>query len=232
MSTNMFRRTAVGALAIAGALGLAACNSDSPTVDKPTSAASSAAPTSESTTDESPSTSEETSPSEEPTPEESTTTSEETSPSEGGTPADGPTEATDARATLKIGQPAVIVDGDDTFRLTPKALEVAPDSVFSTTKLKRSNGTVYYLKFDVAAIKTNSTYFGTNSVNGLFFHPQIDPSVKGAKRLYGDTPACSSDSKKLAAGESASSCYIYQVPGKTVTNVVYNDHDHAIRWAK
>lgn len=228
MSTNLIRRSMVSAVALSAVLGLAACNSDSPAVEKPTSGAtSSAAPTSESTTSEAPRTSEE------PSSESSSPSSEETSPSsESNDSTGGSTDVTDAKATLQIGQPAVINDDDDTFRLTPKSLEVAPDSVFSTTKLKKSNGTVYYLKFDVAAVKANSTYFGSNSVNGLFFHPEIDPSLKGAKRLYGDTPECTSESKKLAPGESASSCYIYQIPGKSVSNVVYSDNDHHIRWTK
>lgn len=225
MSTNIFRRILVGAVAIAGALSLAACNSDSPQVDKPTSAAtSSAAPTSEAPpTSANPTTDQATT--DEPTTEEST-------PSDPSTTDDGPTQVTDANATLKMGEPAVIKDDDDTYRLTAKSLEVAPDSVFSETKLKRSNGTVYYLKFDVTAIKTNSTYFGTNSVNGLFFHPEIGAGVKNAKRLYGHTSGCDDDSEKLSAGQSGSSCYVYQVPGSTVNSVVFNDTDHNIRWTK
>jgi hypothetical protein len=230
MSTNAFRRTLVGTVAIAGVLGLAACNSDSPAVHTPTGAAtSSAAPTREA-----PSTSSQ------PTDEASSPSSEETTPSdsssdsssESSSAADGPTSVTDANATLKLGEPAVIEDDDDTYRLTAKSLEVAPDSVFSETSLKKANGTVYYLKFDVTAIKTNSTYFGTNSVNGLFFHPEIGSTVKNAKRVYGHTAACDDDTKKLAAGESGTSCYMYQVPGATVTSVVYNDYDHNIRWTK
>lgn len=214
MSTNIFRRSLVGAVAIAGALSLAACNSDSPTVNTPTGAATTSAaptsvapPTSDAPTTEAPPTSEE------PT-------------------SDGPTEATAANATLALGQSAVIKDSDDTYRLTPKSLEVAPDSVFSETSLKRANGTVYYLKFDVTAIKTNSTYFGTNSVSGLSFHPEIGTGVKNAKRLYGHTTACEDGSKKLAAGQTGSNCFVYQVPGSTVTSVVYNDNDHNIRWTK
>ncbi|GGB26740.1 hypothetical protein GCM10011492_16270 [Flexivirga endophytica] len=237
MSTTIFRRTVVGAVAIAGALSLAACNNDSAAVDTPTGAATSTAqstqaeppPSEESAEGESSTTSPESESSE--TSSESSTESSESSTGTSGS-ADGPTSVTDANATLKIGQPAVIEDSDDTYRLTPKSLEVAPDSVYSETTLKKANGTVYYLKFDVTAIKANSTYFGTNSVNGLFFHPKIDASVKGAKRVYGHTAACDSDSTKLAAGESGNSCYMFQVPGATVDSVVFNDYKHNITWNK
>lgn len=232
MSINAFRRTVVGAVAVAGALGLAGCNSDGPEVHTSTGAAtSSAAPTSEA-----PSTSNQ------PTGEATSSTSRETTSPSGDSSGDssgdassgsgGSTSLTDANATLKLGDPAVIKDDDDTYRLTAKSLEVAPDSVFGETSLKKANGTVYYLKFDVTAINVNSTYFGTNSVNGLFFHPEIGASVKNAKRVYGHTAACDDDSKKLAAGESGASCYMYQVPGPTVTSVVFNDYDHNIRWTK
>jgi len=224
MPSNTFRRTLVGAVAIAGALGLAACNSnDTTSVTTPTGSqttTSSAAPAPSTTTESS-------------APETSTTTSEasETS-SQASKPVTGPTEVSNPDGKFKIGQPAVIKDDDDTYRLTPTSLEVAPASAYNEARLKKADGTIYYLKFDVTAIKVNSTFFGTNSINGLFFHPEIGSSVKNAKRIYGDTDACTSDSKKLAAGESGSSCYIYQIPGAKVSTVVYNDYEHNIRWTK
>lgn len=237
MNSNTFRRSLAGAAVIAGALTLTACNSDAPDVDSTGSETSTAAPTNPGTGDPTGPTSDESSETSSDNSSDSSSdtqseTSSDTSSETSTGSDDGPTEVTDAKATLKMGQPAVIEKSDDTFRLTPKSMEVAPDSVFSETSLKKSNGTVYFLKFDVTAIKTNSTYFGTNSVNGLFFHPEIDAGVTGAKRVYGRTADCESDSKKLAPGESGSSCYIYQVPGKTVSNVVYNDSDHRIRWTK
>lgn len=233
MSSNTFRRTVIGAVAVAGALSLAACNSgESASVTTPagqTTTTSSAAPETSTTTESS-------------APETSTTTTEpsetttseasKTSTSEATKPATGPTEVSDPDGTFKLGEPAVIKDDDDVYRLTPTSLEVAPASDYNEARLKKANGTVYYLKFDVTPIKVKSSYFGTNSINGLFFHPEIGASVKNAKRVYGDTDACESDSKKLAAGETGSSCYIYQIPGAKVSNVVYNDYDHNIRWTK
>lgn len=223
MSSNMFRRTTVGALAIAGALGLAACNNDTASVSTPTGSQSTA--TSKPSTPSSAPTTESSAP-ETSTSEAADPTTSSEAPSK---PVTGPTKATDPKGTLKFGQPAVIVDDDDTFRLTATSLTVAPDSAYSEANLSKSNGKLYYLKFDVTPIKTDSKYF---SVNGLFFHPEIASSVKNAKRLYGDTDACSSDSKPTAIGQTQSSCYIYQIPGATVSNVVYNDYQHNIRWTK
>jgi len=138
----------------------------------------------------------------------------------------------DPDGTFKIGEPAVIKDDDDVYRLTPTSLEVAPESDYNEARLKKENGTVYYLKFDVTAIKVNPTFFGTSSINGLFFHPEIGSSVKNAKRVYGDTDKCESESEELKAGDTASSCYIYQIPGAKVSTVVYNDYGHNIRWTK
>jgi len=233
MSSNTFRRTLAGAVAVAGALSLAACNSnDATSVTTPTAqttTSSSAAPTTSTTTGSS-------------APETSTTTSEaskpstseatESSTSKASKPVMGPTEISDPDGTFKIGQPAVIKDDGDVYRLTPTSLQVAPDGDYNEARLKKANGTVYYLKFDVTAVKVNSTYFGTNSINGLFFHPEIGASVKNAKRVYGDTDACQSDTKELTDGQSASSCYIYQIPGGKVSTVVYNDYEHNIRWTK
>lgn len=234
MSRTTFRRTSVAAVALAGAFSLAACNSGSSSVSTPSGAASTSAAETPSTTETSsaaPESSTEASTSE-PT-ESSTTESPSSSESTGSSTAvTGPTEVTDKNAKLKIGSPAVIEDDDDTYRLTPTSLQVAPDSVFSETTLKKSNGTVYYMKFDVTAIKTNSTYFGVSSINGLFFHPTVPSTVKGAKRVYGTTDACKSGYEKLAVGQSASSCYMYQIPGATVDSVTYNDYKHNITWTK
>ncbi|NNG38011.1 hypothetical protein HJ588_01805 [Flexivirga sp. ID2601S] len=233
MSRTTVRRGAAAALAVAGAFTLAACNnSDSASVTTP-SATSSAAPST--TTETTPSTTESSqAPSTSETTESSPATSDTSSAASGGasTPVSGPTEVSDPDGKFKIGQPAVIKDDDDTFRLTPTALEVAPDSAYNETRRKKTDGTLYYLKFDITAIKTNATFFGTNSVNGLFFHPAVPDTVKNAKRLYGDTDACKSESKELKAGESGSSCYIYQIPGAPITSVTYNDYDHNIVWTK
>lgn len=229
MSSNTFRRTLVGAVAVAGVLGLTACNgSDTASVTTPTGSqttTSSTAPAPSTTTESS-------------APETSTTTSttsetsSETSSSGASKPVTGPTEISDPDGKFKIGQPAVIKDDDDTYRLTPVSLEVAPSSAYNEARLKKADGAIYYLKFDVTAIKVNPTYFGTNSINGLFFHPEIAASVKNAKRIYGDTDACTSDDKKLAVGDTGSSCYIYQIPGAKVDTVVYDDYEHNIRWTK
>lgn len=225
MSSSIFRRTTIGAVAIAGALSLAACNSDNASVS--TSSAPSASSSTAAPTTTSQSSAPETSTSAATTPSTTTTSTQQSAP-----PVSGPTAVSPDNATYKIGQPAVIKDDDGTYRLTPTSLEVAPASAYTEANLNKANGTVYYLKFDVTAINPNATYFGTNSVNGLFFHPEIGASVKNAKRLYGDTKACTSNDTKLAAGQSGSSCYIYQIPGATVSNVVFNDYQHNIRWTK
>lgn len=221
MSYSIFRRTAVGAVAIVGALSMAACNSDTASVTTNT-----ATPPATSSSSTPPPTSS--------APE--TSTSEATTPSEtssdAGKPVTGPTALSNPDGTFKIGQPAVIKDSDDIYRLTPKSLEVAPDSAYNEARLKKANGTLYYLKFEITGITVASKYFSTSTVNGLFFHPKIDKSVKDAKRLYGDTAACTSDSKKLAVGETGSACYMYQIPGPTVTDVIYNDYEHNITWTK
>ncbi|WP_265443205.1 hypothetical protein [Flexivirga meconopsidis] len=233
MSRTTVRRGAAAALAVAGAFTLAACNnSESASVTTPPATSSSAAPST--TTETTPSTTQAPSTTETTTESSPATSDTASSEASGGasTPVSGPTEVSDPDGKFKIGEPAVIKDDDDTYRLTPTSLEVAPDSAYNETRRKKADGTLYYLKFDVTAIKTNSTFFGTNSVNGLFFHPTVPDSVKGAKRLYGDTDACSSESKELKAGESGSSCYIYQIPGATISSVTYNDYDHNIVWSK
>ena len=106
---------------------------------------------------------------------------------------------------------------------------MAPDSVYSETKLKKTDGTVYYVSFDATTLKIDS---GAASVNGLFFHPKLGATNKGGKRLYGDTAQCKSDKTSMKAGESVSACYVYQIPGSPITDIEYSSHDTSLTWTK
>lgn len=225
-STAMRNRVAATSLALVGALGLSACNSSDTSVTTPSSSSSSSSETSSATSETSSSTSESSTTSE--TPSSSSETSSSSS-SEGSSSASGPTEPSAKNATFKFGEPAVIKDGDDLYRLTVKKLEVAPDSVYQEANLNKDNGVVYYTTFEVTPIKTNSTYFGTNSINGLFLYPSFSSGQK-AKRLYGDTSACKSESKKLAVGETGSNCYIHQITGDKSSTVTYNNYSYRLKW--
>ena len=229
MTTNAaYRRIAGASIAMIGVLGLAACNNETvsatpPATSAPSTSASQAP--SETSTSAAPET---TTSSAAP----STTTSSSSSSSDAGTGSyTGPTKETAEDAKLKFGKGAVIKDDDDLYNLKVKDLKVAPDSVYADANLNKANGTVYFIDFDVTSIKQNKTYFGTSSVNGLFLYPTFKSGEK-AKRLYGDAPGCNSESTKLAAGETGSSCYVYQITGPKATTVTFNDYSHNITWSK
>lgn len=133
-------------------------------------------------------------------------------------------------AVLRIGQTATITDGLDNFTIQVNALRVAPESIYSQTSLKKSDGTVYFLDFTVGALQVNPTYFGTDSINGLFLRPLYAAGASG-KRLYGSEPGCTSTTKQLQPGDTAPNCYAYQIPGAPVTSVTYDDiSSHHIVW--
>lgn len=230
MTTNAVRnRAAAGAFALIGALSLAACGPDdapvatgstqSSTTGGPSSSSSSESSSESSTTSSESSTSTET-----PTSSESSTAS--------STEAAGPTEPSAKNATFSFGEPAVIQDSDETYRLTVKDLQVAPDSVYSDGKLDKAKGTVYFVNFEVSPIKFGSTgKFRTSSINGLFLHPSFEKS-QTARRMYGSVDACKTDSSStLQIGESGKGCYIYQITGDKSTKVVYNDYKYNITWS-
>lgn len=237
MATTTTRRIAGASIAMLGVLGLAACNNNDVSAATPP-ATNSPATQSPDTATQSPSTSETTTeettsaPS---TSEPSATTSK--SDSEAGDPGKvtGPTKPTDKNAKLKFGDQAVIVDDSKgTYRIKVNDLKVAPKSVYKTANLNESNGTVYFLDFDVTPIKqpAGKDYsFTTSSVNGLFLHPTFQSGAK-AKRLYGDAPGCKSEYTKLSIGQSGASCYIYQIDGPKLSGVTFNDYQHNITWTK
>lgn len=230
------KRMAISSIVLAGALGLTACNSEDTTVTEPSATQSESQGSDEaSQSEESPSEEESSETSES---SESSETSEESPSSEesesgsGGSDS-GPTEPSAKDAQMKFGEPAVIEDDTKgNFRLTVDKLEKAPDSVYSNTRLNKSDGTVYFIKFRVAPVSegSSSASFRASSVNGLFMFPTFDASQK-AKRMYGSVDGCKTDSsKELAIGETGEGCYIYQVSGKDATTVSYKTSQYNLLW--
>ncbi|YAL83701.1 hypothetical protein ACMYYO_02535 [Dermacoccaceae bacterium W4C1] len=228
-------RAAAASIAVAGVVGLSACNSNEVTTSSPTS---SAAAGSESTS-EAPSTSESSS---ESSTESSTSESSTESPSsessssssESATSGGGGGSLTANGTTLKMNEKGTVNTGSDSspklVGITPTALEKQPDSIFDKESgLKKSNGTVYFLKFKVTNENAGDTSSSVtaSSVNGLFFHPE---ATQGGKRLYGTVDGCKSEYTKLAPGESADTCYIYQISGSEPKNVVYNNSSTQLKW--
>ncbi|WP_431843982.1 hypothetical protein [Calidifontibacter indicus] len=129
---------------------------------------------------------------------------------------------------MKFNEPAVIEESGDTFRLTVKELQVAPDSVYSEKNLDKSKGTVYYVKYDISPIVAKGSFTST-SVNGLWLYPSFKQG-QTAKRMYGSTDDCKSSYDKLSVGQTGSGCYIYQISGETSKTVTYANYDHRITW--
>lgn len=137
---------------------------------------------------------------------------------------------TDPTAHLRIGSSATIIDGQDTFTLTVDSLTTAPESIYDSGTFERAAGPVYFLTFTVRADAVNPTYFGTDSINGLFLSPFRDGKTAG-KRHYGSVEGCRSVVQQLQPGESAQSCYSYQAAGAPITEVTYDDvATHHIVW--
>ncbi|GAB3587854.1 hypothetical protein GCM10027579_26080 [Calidifontibacter terrae] len=124
------------------------------------------------------------------------------------------------------------MDDEDTYRLTVKDLQVAPDSVYADGSLDKAKGTVYFVNFEVSPIKLGATSkFRTSNINGLFLHPDF-ASGQTARRMYGDVDACKTDSSELLkVGDSGKGCYIYQITGDKASKVVYNDYEHNLVWS-
>lgn len=239
MSSNMFRRTLVGAVAIAGALGLAACNNDTASVTTPTGSApaatSSAAPTSAAPTTSS----------EAPTTEESTTssTTEESSssaPSSDTSSAAGSTDkskVTPDGTKLKFGQAAVINDDSDgKYKLKVKSIKPAPKAAYAAANLNESNGKMYYVMYDVTNLGGAKYGFRVNAPNQFFLKPVFDSSEKGRAggSPFEDLPGgCNKVdySQKIAVGESGSGCYYYQVTGPAPTKVMWDTYETEIVWS-
>lgn len=224
MSSTIFRRTAVGAIAIVGALSMAACNADTASVT--TNTATTPATSSSSTppaTSSAPTT---------PTPE-ATTPSESSSSS--SSQAQTSDKVTPTGTNLKYGQSAVI-DGDSSgkFKLTVKSLVKAPDSAYSVANVNKSSGTMYYINYDVTNLGGAKYGFHATSVNFLELRPVFDSSEKG--RAGGsplqDLPGCKKAAyDDMAVGQTASACYYYQVTGPQPTKAMWNDYTTQITWA-
>lgn len=241
MSSNIFRRSLVGAVAIAGALGLAACNNDTASVSTPSGSAPTAAATSQApTTQAAPPTS-----SEAPTTEESTTssapTTEESSPSSSSSAASGgskdKTKVTPDGTKLKFGQAAVIDDDTDgKYKLKVKSITAAPESAYAKANLNKSNGKMYYINFDVTNLGGAKYDFRATAPNQFFLKPVFDSSEKGRAggSPYDDLPGCKKVSydEKIAVGESGSACYYYQVSGAAPTKVMWDTYETEIVWSK
>lgn len=240
MSSNLFRRSLVGAVAIAGALGLAACNNDTASVSTPSGSAPTAAATSQApTTQAAPPTS-----SEAPTTEESTTssapTTEESSPSSSSSAAAGSkdkTKVTPDGTKLKFGQAAVIDDDTDgKYKLKVKSITAAPESAYAKANLNKSNGKMYYINFDVTNLGGAKYDFRATAPNQFFLKPVFDSSEKGRAggSPYDDLPGCKKVSydEKIAVGESGSACYYYQVTGPAPTKVMWDTYETEIVWSK
>lgn len=230
-------RTVAAAAAMAGALSLTACQDDgakvegggttsapAPSSSEAPTQAPTQAPTTAPSTSEAPSSS---------APETSAPSSSSSSAPSSAS-ADPNAKETPSGSKLKMGQPAIINSGTDSkpklIKVTPTSLTKAPNSaalISKSSNLKPADGDIWFLKFDVANVKSDDSVYST-TVNGLFFHPKVS---SGGKRLYGSDPACDTDSKKLAVGESASGCYIYQVKGSP-TDVVYDSYTYDVEWNK
>lgn len=239
MSSNMFRRTMVGAVAIAGALGLAACNNDTASVTTPTGSAPTAAT---STTEAAPSTS-----SQAPTTEASTasepTTSEATSESSTGESSKAAaggskdnTKVTPTGTKLKFGQVAVIDDeSDGKYKLKVKSITAAPESAYATANLNKANGKMYYVNFDVTNLGGAKYGFEATAPNQFFLKPVFESSEKGRAggSPYEDLPGCKKASyDDIPVGGSGSACYYYQVTGPAPTKVMWDTYDLKIVWSK
>lgn len=229
-SIAMRNRVAATSLALVGALGLTACNSDT-TVTETTTPTSSSTSESSSSTSESPSTSStsesSSSTSSTSSTSESPSTSSTSESSSASTGAES-TEETPKGTTLKFGSPATINESGKVFKLTVKELKVAPESIYSQKRLDKANGTVYYINFDVSPVKSDGTFYAS-SVNGLWMYPSFDQGQK-AKRMYGSTDECKSSYDKLEIGQTGSGCYIYQIDGPTSKTVTYANSNHRLTW--
>lgn len=245
MSASIARAGLALSVALAGAVGLSACNDSATTVQSTTSTSSTSssgtsdAPTSPSTSSSSTDSSSTDSTSSESSTTDSTSTSSE-SPSTGSTsstssatessaPTDSGSAAGAKSGTFTFGQSVTIKNDKQTFEVAPTSLQVAPDSAYADANLKRANGTVYYMKYKVKAVNTGGEFFAVNSVNGLFLHPHIDASRTG-KRMYGDLRGCSTPNQTLSNGQSGEGCYIYQVTGPTVRSVSYTGYPYQFLW--
>ncbi|WP_446666117.1 hypothetical protein [Flexivirga sp. B27] len=253
MSSSSFRRTLVGAVAIAGALGLTACNNDSASVTTPSGSDPAVTSQAPAPTQDAPETS-----SEAPTAEESTTTSEDSAaaePSESSSEtssesssedsgdsagADGSSnaQATPDGTKLKFGQAAVIDDDSDgKYKLKVKKIVAAPKAAYAAANLNESNGKMYYVMYDVTNLGGAKYGFRVTAPNQFFLKPVFDSSEKG--RAGGaptnDLPGGCNDvdySEKIAVGETGSGCYYYQVTGDAPTKVMWDTYKIKIVWSK
>lgn len=225
----MFRtrtsRAAAASIALAGMVGLSACQSNEVTTAPSTgstSAPAPAAPTSQapstSQAPAAPSTTEAPAPSSTEAPSSAAPSSAAPSSASSAAPSGdaGDTTVTPAGTKLKFGEEAVIRESStdesgDSYRLKVDALEVAPDSVY-TGNLKKENGPVYFLKYTVTNIGKAGSSFDAGSVNSFMLTPKLQKGQEG-KKLLGSIPQCESDDTELSVGQSGKGCDVYQVKG-------------------
>lgn len=218
-------RAAFATIALASAVGMSACQSDAkvteaPSAAAPTASASQAAPTSDAPTSDAPATESSTSDS---SSSDSSTSSDSSSSSSDSSTQDA--TLTPKGTKLKFGQSAVVREGssagDDTYKLTAKSLDVAPDSLYaSEPSLKKANGPVYFLRYEVTNLGKAGATFSADDVNGFMFTPKLAAGQKG-KKFSGDVAGCKTDDTELKVGESGQGCAIYQAGGAKITDAIF-----------
>jgi hypothetical protein len=211
-------RAAVATIAMAGALGLSACQDGSVDSAPPTSAA----PTTDGADSQSSATQ---APASSAAPETSESSSSESSSSSAPAGNAGDTTTTPKGTTLKFGQPANLRESStsedaDGYRVQVDGLDKAPDSVYSG-QVTKANGTVYYLRYTVTNTgQDKSSMFDAGDVNGFMLIPNLAPGQK-AKKILGSAPGCESEDNQLSVGQSGKGCDAYQVEGADVSEVVW-----------
>lgn len=229
MFSTRTSRAAAASIALAGMVGLSACQSNevttAPSASQP--ATTSSAPTSQapstSQAPAAPSTTEAPAPSTTEAPSSAAPSSSASSAAPSGDAGD--TTVTPAGTKLKFGEEAVVResstdDSGDSYRIKVDGLEVAPDSVY-TGNLKKENGPVYFLRYTVTNIGKADSSFDAGSVNSFMLTPKLQKGQEG-KKLLGSIPQCDSDDTELSVGQSGKGCDVYQVKGgSTIEEVTW-----------
>lgn len=226
---------AILTLAMAGVLGLSACQGDTTVEGGAPTATSTSAPTTEAaptTSEAAPSTTEEAPTSESP----SSASSSASTSAAPANPAD--LKVTPKGTRLKYGQPGIINEGDERdpqiLKVTVKKLEVAPDAAYGEISANKADGKLYFLTYDVTNVKADVD----EGVNRRFLHPATGKGSLDAaldiKVSYGSTTGCKSDlGADLPVGQTVQECVIYQIPGdKILTESVYEASGQDITWTK
>ncbi|RNI18321.1 hypothetical protein [Flexivirga caeni] len=130
-----------------------------------------------------------------------------------------------------------MINGDSSgkFKLAVKSMVKAPASAYAAANLNKSNGTLYYVNFDVTNLGGSKYGFHPTSVNMFELRPVFGASQKG--RTGGaplqDMPGCKAGSyTNMSVGQTASACYFYQITGPAPTQVMWYDFTTKIVWSK